>query len=470
VTVPLSPDERKRFADLSGRRNQLSADEADEWSRLSMAAIPVMIEPYYSFADPTAIPLYAGPLLYPPQPGRAAEQTHGTVSLRLTPTPRVLMRGVDNRQLDVSDLVKGKQPLQLPPMPTVPAAPEALSETGNASWLGPVGGSVVGKAAAVRRVTFHLANFMPMVGTIITDGRNTWAGRVTVNVGPWVVTIDARPDIEDVLAATRERGGYAATHTCSLERRDKRAFAFARCQEFLTCLTWCLWFCRASAPSVLVPVGFDADDRAVWSQWAAPHTDPLPDGHWQWFDKAYGAEQLSTLLPLFWQRYRDPIWQQPLQLAIRYYAGAAVLGTLQRNVILAQVGLESLAYAYLVKSTQKLQPKQFKHPVSRHIQHFLYDVGISTTIPRTFYGLRRVRANKPWDGPAAVAWLRNDIVHGNLHRVHGRRWKVWDQGYHLALWYLELAVLAVVGYRGFYRNRLSGEAHMGAVEPVPWAV
>lgn len=190
--------------------------------------------------------------------------------------------------------------------------------------------------------------------------------------------------------------------------------------------------------------------------------------HWQWFDEAYGAEQLSKLLPLFLQRYTDPLWQRSLRLAIESYADAAS-GTLQRNVVLAQVGLETLAFTYLVTWTGKLPANQFKAPVSKHIRDFLKDVGIPTTIPRVYYGLRRVRANTPWDGPAAIAWLRNDIVHGNLHRVHGRRWKVAYQGCQLALWYLELAVLAVIGYQGSYRNRLSGEAYGGAVEPVPWA-
>jgi hypothetical protein len=438
-----------------------------------MSAIPKAIEPYYSLADPAAIPLYAGPLLYPPHQGNAAEQVEGAVSLRLAPAPRVLVRGTDNRQLDLNDLLEGVDPPELPPVSTVPDAPEALSEVGTASWPGPVGGYVAGKAAAVQRVTFHLANFMPMIGAIITDGVNAWTGRVTVNVDRWVITIDARPDLDEVLTAMDERGGYAVTHTCSLERRDGRPFAFARCQEMLTCLTWCLWFCRASAPSVLVPVGFDSNDRAMWSRWAAPHTDPLPDHHWQWFDRMYGAEQLSTLLPLFWQRYSDPLWQRSLQLAIRYYANASVMGTLQRNVILAQVGLESLAYAHLVKSTQKLAPNQFRRPpVADHIRHFLLDVRIPRAIPRTFYGLRGVRAdrNRTWDGPAAVAWLRNDIVHADRNRVDGRRWKVWEQGWRLSLWYLELAILAVVGYEGRYRNRLSDEVSMGVLEPVPWAL
>ena len=50
-----------------------------------------------------------------------------------------------------------------------------------------------------------------------------------------------------------------------------------------------------------------------------------------------------------------------------------------------------------------------------------------------------------------------------------RRWKLWEQGWQLALWYLELAILAIVGYAGVYRNRLAAEPHVGAVDPVPWA-
>jgi hypothetical protein len=220
---------------------------------------------------------------------------------------------------------------------------------------------------------------------------------------------------------------------------------------------------------VVLPVGFDDEHRARWSRWASPHTDPLPDSHWQWFDHAYGPEQLSVLLPLFFEAWSDPAWQISLQRAIRYYADAAVMGTLQRNIVLAQVALETLAFAHLVKSSRQLQADQFRSPVSQHIRHFLRDFGIPTTIPRTFYGLRRIRANSPWDGPAAIAWLRNDIVHAARHRIPGRRWKLLNHGLQLALWYLELGVLAAVRYDGRYRNRIAGHPEVGAVEPVPWA-
>jgi hypothetical protein len=465
----LSPEDMRRLAELDGRLNHLNAAEAEEWHRLRVAAIPRAVEPYYSLASPLAVPLYAGPLVLPTHDGGTPEQMDGAASFELAPRPRILVSGSVPRLLQIQSMLDGMPTPRLPTSSTVPDAPEHLPETGSTSWLGPVGGYVAGKAAAAKTVTFNLVNFVDIHGAGITDDRDVWWGRVVVNAGPWVVTIDARSNLREILATMRERGGYAVTHTCKLERRDGRSFGFARCQQLLTCLTWCLWFCRASAPAVILPVGFDKNDRAIWSRWAAPHTDPFPDTHWQWFDQAYGAEQLSMLLPLFFEKWSDPAWQTSLQRAIRYYADASVMGTLERNVVLAQVALESLAFAHLVRSSRQLQSSQFKSPVSKHIRHFLRDVGIPTTIPRTFYGLRKVRANSPWDGPAAIAWLRNDIVHAANRRVDRRRWRLWYQGWELSLWYLELAVLAVVKYEGRYRNRLSGEPDVGAVEPVPWA-
>ena len=465
----LSPEDMHRLAKLSARLNDLTEAEAIEWHQLHLATIPRAIEPYYSLTTPSAVPLYAGSLLPSSRAGGTSEHVDGTVSFQLAPQPHVLISAAVPRVLILQDFLDGTPAPQLPPTPRLPAPPDTPSETGDASWLGPARGWVVGRAAAARAVTFHLVNFMEMHGGRITDGESAWPGRVVVHAGPWIVTIDARPDLRDVLQTMRASGGYAVTHTCKLERRDGRAFSFARCQQLLICLTWCLWFCRASAPSVVLPVGFDNTGRAMWSRWAAPHTDPLPDRHWHWFDEAYGAEQLSTLLPLFFERWSDPAWQATLQLAVRYYAEAAVMGTLERNVILAQVALESLAFAHLVRSSKQLQAGQFTPPVSRHIRRYLDDARIPTTIPRTFYGLRGVRASSPWDGPAAIAWLRNDIVHADRRRVYGRRrWKLWYQGWQLSLWYLELALLAAVKYEGRYRNRPSGVPDTGAVESVPW--
>ena len=465
----LGPEDVDRLrAEFDAQRRDLSAAEAGAGRQRRTASVLRAIEPYYSLATPSTVPLYAGPLLFQPGEGKTAEQVEGTISLELTPRPQVLVQGAARKLLHFQDLLNPVSRLQLPTMSSLPPAPQGPFNTADSSWLGPPRGYVVGKSAAVSTVTFHLINFMRMPGTVITDGNDVWSGRVVVTLGPWVVTLDGRSDLPQILRRLADHGGYAVTHTCTLERPDGRVFAFARSEELLTCLTWCLWFCRASAPAVVLPVGFDKSNHAIWSRWAAPHTDPLPDGHWHWFDQAYGAEQISMLLPLFFERWSDPAWQIPLARAIRYYADASE-GTLQRKIVLAQVALELLAFTHRVTATQQLKAREFKPPVRDHIRQLLVDLGIPTTIPRHFYGLRKVRAETPWDGPTAITWLRNDIVHPNRGRVHASRWKLWYQGWQLSMWYLELAILAVVKYDGRYRDRIAGQPDTGAVEPVPWA-
>lgn len=328
TTVPSPDDIHRLAAEMEAQRTTLSPAEAAKRRAARQAAIPRAIDPYYSLATPSAIFLYTGPLLFPSRHGGTEDQADCTVSLRLSPRPHVAVNGPARRLRDIQDLLDGVPTPQLPPMPALPPPPEGPIGGADSSWLPPLRGYIAGTAAAAKTVTFHLVNFTEMHGTPISDGINTWPGRVVVNVGPWIVTIDGRCGLREILATTNGRGGCAVTHTCRLERRDGRVFAFARCQHLLTCLTWCLWFCRSAAPAVIVPVGFDKNGRARWSRWAAPHTDPLPDTHWQWFDQLHGAEQLSMLLPLFFETWSDPAWQWWLQRTIRYYAEASVMGTL----------------------------------------------------------------------------------------------------------------------------------------------
>lgn len=137
-----------------------------------MAAFPRAIEPFYSLADPTAIPLYAGPLIYPSYQRISADQVDGSVWLQMEPPLQVHIRSPISLHSGIDELFGGMRAPQLPPMATVPGAPAALSGAGDASWLGPAEGLIAGKAIAVRRVTFHFANFKPMAGAYITDGVN----------------------------------------------------------------------------------------------------------------------------------------------------------------------------------------------------------------------------------------------------------------------------------------------------------
>lgn len=140
----LSPDDIERLRDEFDPQLQvLSAAEAREGYRRGTAAVPRAIEPHYSLAAPSTVPLYAGPLLFPPRDDESAEQVNGTVSLELTPRPRVLVRGMASRVFHLEDLLEGVSSLQLPAMSSLPLAPQGPLDTGDSSWLGPPRGYVI---------------------------------------------------------------------------------------------------------------------------------------------------------------------------------------------------------------------------------------------------------------------------------------------------------------------------------------
>ena len=46
--------------------------------------------------------------------------------------------------------------------------------------------------------------------------------------------------------------------------------------------------------------------------------------------------------------------------------------------------------------------------------------------------------------------------------------RTWVDGWRLIVWYVELSLLSLFGYKGAYRNRLRRDRWVGLVEDVPW--
>lgn len=139
VTIVLSPQEAQRLAELAARFDQLNEIERSEWYQLWVATVPRAIDSYYSLATPSAVPLYAGPLLFPAPDDGTSEQADGTVSLELAPRPRVLMRGPAPSLIDFQNLLDGARNPRLPPCPRcrlhLPLRPRRITHRG----LGPSG-------------------------------------------------------------------------------------------------------------------------------------------------------------------------------------------------------------------------------------------------------------------------------------------------------------------------------------------
>jgi len=312
---------------------------------------------------------------------------------------------------------------------------------------------------------FQLPNFLNYLGSWVRHGDQAYRGRIEMSGGGWRVTIDRRPDFDNVIREIGKVGGYATTHVGRLERADGALFTRNEATELLDGLYWFCSFVNSSSCGPLLSVGYDDDGSATWSEWGVRSTARWhgPDG---WAD-AHRPLDIARLFPGFLNHWLDPYWRRVLDIAVGLYLDGNVPRTLERAVALSQIPLELLVHAILVDGKYKTEAEVW--PPSRGISRLLEHYGISTEIPARFTELAEVAAQERWkSGPWAVTELRNEVIHVKRStKVRPRA--VWVQAWKLIVWYVEMVLLATFGFQGEYGSRLSWPRWVGQVERVPWA-
>jgi hypothetical protein len=102
------------------------------------------------------------------------------------------------------------------------------------------------------------------------------------------------------------------------------------------------------------------------------------------------------------------------------------------------------------------------------LRELLNDAGIPTAIPAELNALRQVLDEPGLDGPRALTWLRNRLVHPKDAAEPYRIENAVQHGWLLSMQYLDLLTLHRLHYNGNYLRRVSGGfAHDS--QPVPWA-
>ena len=132
-----------------------------------------------------------------------------------------------------------------------------------------------------------------------------------------------------------------------------------------------------------------------------------------------------------------------------------------------------MSWAYVVEEAH-LRSRSAFDALKAHerIEVLLTSLGIPAAIPLEFATLRNAtRRHKACGGPAIVAKLRNELVHAKKkHRGNAAtRRHVLFQARELTLGYIELALLAILHYKGRYTRRITGVFRAAAITTVPWA-
>ncbi len=416
--------------------------------------------PNYPLGQPGEdISLYAGPMRVAgvAVSGRVWMSMTGEVAFRWAVSDRdwrSMPLGDTSLAFDHSQL----GPLDLPGRVTSTAGRGSLSST------------TAGSATSVDELTLHwigLPAILPAAG--LSSPGAAWAGRWEGSGGGWSLRLDARHDHADIFSRAQDSPGHVVTHVGTLRRADGRTFSPQEAEDALAGLHVALSFALGRWVAPALSTGH-LDGRRVWELWSAWRCDPV-QANYAWWDTHTG-DDLRAFAGLFLDAWTDPARHDRIRHVAHHLVEsnkAAV--TLEARIMLVGAALEYLSWVTFVVGGGR-SARDHPSRASDKLRELLIRAGIETQVPaelEAFAGLP-LPHDRPQDGPEAVAWVRNRLVHPKDAREPYRLEHLVLQTWQLLMHYGELLVLHELGYTGRFKPRypLGRWAHDS--ELVPWAL
>jgi hypothetical protein len=332
----------------------------------------------------------------------------------------------------------------------------------------------------IRELRFAVANLMSFRGEellheerVLPGGRterSAWNGRLILEGSSWQLTLDERSDGSQVAKRLRSDGGHEVTHTAMLRHMDGSAFYEAEARDTLLAVSHFFGLVCGRWAAPLVAVGYDERAQLVWRDWNPPTTAPW-SGVLSPFDVQH-PEFLSEAFRGYTHAWQSDTWREPLLFATQMYVEANGPINAETSLVLTQAALELIAWVRFVEELKTYTAEEFdrvENRASGRLRELLQWLAIDPSIPATLAALKKEAERRNWlDAPHAIDWLRNALLHPSKRaRIEDTEVEARLDLHEVALWYLELALLRVIGFRGAYVNRL-GSRREGVVEPVPW--
>jgi hypothetical protein len=334
----------------------------------------------------------------------------------------------------------------------------------------------LGTGGNLSAVVFHLANFHTYMTPRPEPAPPEYdIHRTTFEAEGWRVVLEAVENTRDLISSLDACAGCAFTHVGRLERADGTTFDVVAVADLLAALFYFFSFARGQWSPALLPVGLDAQGNRVWERWDARQTSDWRF-RYSWFPE-FLPDCLADVFPGFMRLWKDPDWKQSLCVAIHWYIESnAQAGAIEGTLVLQQLASELLSSRLFVEERGTYTEKKFKNhkefPADRKMRLLLDEAKIPTAIPARLAFLSALATQEGWqDGPQALSHLRNCITHPTAHKrqtLDRVSMPARYEAFSLALWYLELILLWLMGYKGDYVNRLNVRAN-GDRETVPWA-
>ena len=467
---------RKQQVPIKRRVLSTKARRAMALLRAATRDWPAATTRLYDFRPPNGLlKIFRGAFLL--RENRHEWRLRGSVDLSWLPSPNLRFHGVVTRGKGMPQHGDDRT-VRLPGSQPARAIVTGVSWGAHARVDGAIQGVLhLGRARMVRAIRLHVPNFHDYNGARVRF--KTGGGgylRLSLRHDDWRIELDQTLDTNRIVELLRTQGGFGVGHVGLVTQASGRRFTFADADDLVTCLHFFLSFARGFWCGPLIIEGLGRRERPLWTRWLSHLLATDWRGVASWFpvNDASGAGAAFTGFRDLWG---EPAWRNQLRQVVHWYISANVnAAAMEGSLILAHAALERLAWTHLVViGGQSPQMFDKKRTSAQRIEELLLALDIPVSLPSTetqdLSTWAASRGREINSGPEIISEVRNMIVHPKRQAVlmQGAR-QVRIEAVHLALWYLDVALLALCRYNGRYVNRLHpGPTVLDATMTVPWA-
>lgn len=326
-----------------------------------------------------------------------------------------------------------------------------------------------GDGSALSEVEFRIPNFIDCIGEPINFGSKIVLGRIALESDEWRIVVDPTAYESERNKELDQAGGYGITHIGRLCRVDGQSFSGDAITSITEALYFFLSFARGRWTGPLLMAG-TAENGHEWLNWESPALiSPRAGSEFSWLPATQEAKALAAAWPGFLKLWLDDTWNETVRITLSQYIEAMTGGFVENKVVLGQTALELLSWTQLIEHDDAISRGGFEQlPASDRLSLLLARYNIPKQIPGELSALlAHAKANNLTDGPSAVTWVRNRVVHANkISKVLAADFRMRVEAMQLMFWYLELAILRLCDYKSNYHSQI---APLQMPTRVPWA-
>ncbi|MEU5120331.1 hypothetical protein [Streptomyces asoensis] len=440
------------------------------------------------------IPLYSGLFDFSDRENRPF---NGEVLFTWQPTPRISARGSrTSTPQEIAELFESNDSnngmwrtvpgVSIPLTGAViPKQPECVSDTSQPSRDLHVEERVqtqVGAGESLTDVTFLVPNgWQALDASRVADPGTPeifWDGRTTATGDGWTVQFDLIPGLtHKKWNGLKKTGGYSFTHTGRLTREDGSSFSSNEAFSALERITLALSLALGRRTACLLPVGY-SNGLPKWAHWATAPVDPMKSSS-DWLESTCSAKQIGNLIHCVLNFTRKEENLRAFRNALAYYIAANVDVDVHLRASLPISGLQLLTY-YEFVTIGPYSPRRWEQAIPKNrgteweIRNLIDKLGIAIAVPRHFRHLavvrdRMRRKGAKRDALGVVIKMRNVATHPTKQQSGDYTVYEWAEAGMLANYWLCLALLYTVGYKGDIAAVLQPRPrNPGELRSTPW--